>query len=201
MSAGPWGTPAGPTGADGQQILGDVKVAGDGTASALWRDQAAEATTWDFVIAVKPAGGDTWGAPHSVATGRGETAEAPVLAVACGGQAVVSWLDGTDGTPADLAITWDPAQRSWSAPPAGDVRRSVDVRAPPGSGGRRHLHRRADPDRRGPEATGDDRHARPGRGPGPRPSPWAPPPAASYTTSRSPCPPTARPRSTPPPPP
>ncbi|MDQ0935252.1 hypothetical protein [Streptomyces turgidiscabies] len=114
-SAGPWTAAATLTGAEGQQSLIDVKAAGDGTVFALWLDKAAGATTWDVQAAVKPAGGNTWGAPHTLSTGRGKNAEAD-LAVTADGHAVVTWLDGDSGALADLAATWDPAQGSWSAP-------------------------------------------------------------------------------------
>lgn len=116
-AAGPWSTAAPLTGADGRQSLIDVKVAQDGTAFALWRNRAAEATTWDFQVAVKAAGSGTWGAPHTLATGRHDTSEA-VLAVTAGGQAVVTWLAGSglDGSLAALAATWDPAAGGWSEP-------------------------------------------------------------------------------------
>ncbi|MFF2515832.1 dihydroxyacetone kinase subunit DhaK [Streptomyces sp. NPDC058086] len=65
-SAGPWGPAVSLTGADGQQSLIDVQVAGDGTAFALWRNKAAGATTWDIQAVVKPVGSDKWAAPHTL---------------------------------------------------------------------------------------------------------------------------------------
>ncbi|WP_052808630.1 hypothetical protein [Streptomyces cyaneogriseus] len=118
-AAGPWSAAAPLTGADGRQSLIDVKVAQDGTAFALWRNKAAEATTWDFQVGVKAAGSGTWSAPHTLATGRHDTSEA-VLAVTAGGQAMVTWLAGSglDGSLAALAATWDPAAGGWSEPAA-----------------------------------------------------------------------------------
>lgn len=116
-AAGPWSTATTLTGADGQQNLIDVRTAGDGTAFALWSDKAAGATTWDVDVAVKPAGGDTWGAPHALVTGLEQSSGAD-LAVTADGHAVVTWRDGdgNDGSLVDLAATWDPAQGSWSTP-------------------------------------------------------------------------------------
>lgn len=115
-SAGPWGTAVGLTSADGQQSLIDVKVAGDGTAFALWRDKAVGATTWDVQAAVKPAGSETWGSPHTLYTSRYDTALA-VLAATPNGHAVATWMNGgDDGSLAALSTTWDPATGSWSDP-------------------------------------------------------------------------------------
>ncbi|MFF7195055.1 hypothetical protein ACFZAM_15245 [Streptomyces sp. NPDC008079] len=116
-SAGPWSAAVALTGADGQQTLIDVQVAGDGAAFALWRDKAAGATGWDFRTAVRPAGTTTWSAPHTLATGRAENSAA-VLAVSADGRAVVSWLDGSgaDGSLVALAAGWNPATAAWSAP-------------------------------------------------------------------------------------
>ncbi|WP_189711315.1 hypothetical protein [Streptomyces phaeofaciens] len=116
-AAGPWGTGAALTGADGRQSLIDVRSAADGTVFALWRDQAAGASTWEIRAAVKAAGGDTWSAPHTLLTGVGASAEAR-LAVTAGGRAVVTWVtgSGTDGSLSALAATWDAAAGGWSAP-------------------------------------------------------------------------------------
>ncbi|MFH9863023.1 hypothetical protein [Streptomyces sp. NPDC017202] len=115
--AGPWSTAAALTGAGDQQSLIDVRTAGDGTAFALWRNKASDATTWDIQVAVKPAGSGMWSAPHTLATGRGKDGEA-VLAVTVGGRAVVTWLDGSglDGSLTALAADWDPATGSWTDP-------------------------------------------------------------------------------------
>jgi hypothetical protein len=116
-SAGPWNTAVALTGADDQQTLVDVQVAGDGTAFALWRDKAAGATSWDFQAAVRPAGSAMWSAPHTLATGRDKSSPA-VLAVSAAGLAVVTWLDGSgaDGSLVALAAGWNPATAAWSAP-------------------------------------------------------------------------------------
>ncbi|MEV7236597.1 hypothetical protein AB0N06_22240 [Streptomyces sp. NPDC051020] len=116
-SAGPWNTAVALTGADDQQTLVDVQVAGDGTAFALWRDKAAGATSWDFQAAVRPAGSAMWSAPHTLATGRDKSSPA-VLAVSAAGRAVVTWLDGSgaDGSLVALAAGWNPATAAWSAP-------------------------------------------------------------------------------------
>ncbi|MFF7845044.1 hypothetical protein ACFZC6_40825 [Streptomyces ossamyceticus] len=115
--AGPWSSAAALTGADGQQTLIAVRAAGDGTAFALWRNRAAGAGTWDFEVVVKAAGGSTWGAPHTLATGRSKGSLVE-LTVTPTGQAVVTWLDGggAAGDPTALAATWNPAQGGWSAP-------------------------------------------------------------------------------------
>jgi hypothetical protein len=116
-SAGPWGTAASLTPADGQQSLIDVKVAGDGTAFALWRNKAAGAASWDIQAAVKPAGSDTWGSPHTLYTSSDDAALA-VLAVTSDGHAVATWTNGSgsDGSLAALSTTFDPATGSWSDP-------------------------------------------------------------------------------------
>lgn len=115
--AGPWSGAVALTGADGQQVLIDVRTAGDGTAFALWRDRAAGADTWDYKVAVKAKGGTAWAPAHTLATGRSKGAQAE-LTVTPTGQAVVTWLagGGAAGDPTALAATWDPAQGSWSAP-------------------------------------------------------------------------------------
>ncbi|MEU0633873.1 hypothetical protein [Streptomyces sp. NPDC005989] len=116
-SAGPWSTADTLTGADGQQTLIDVQVAGNGSAFALWREKATGATGWDFRTAVRPAGSATWSASHSLATGRDKNSAA-VLAVSANGRAVVTWLDGSgaDGSLVALAASWNPATAAWSAP-------------------------------------------------------------------------------------
>ncbi|MGM9382959.1 hypothetical protein [Streptomyces antibioticus] len=116
-SAGPWSTATALTDDQGQQGLIDVRTAPDGTAFALWRDKAADASTWEIRAAVKAAGGDVWSAPHTLLTGVSASAEAR-LAVAPDGRAVVTWVagSGTDGSLTALAVTWDPKARAWSAP-------------------------------------------------------------------------------------
>ncbi|MFE9313066.1 hypothetical protein ACFYM5_36535 [Streptomyces sp. NPDC006706] len=130
-SAGPWSTAVSLTGAYGQQTLIDVQVAGDGAAFALWRDKAAGAGGWDFRTAVRPAGRATWGAPHTLATGRDKNSAA-VLAVSADGRAVVTWLDGSgaDGSLVALAAGWDPATAAWSAPATLAAWDGLDMSAP-----------------------------------------------------------------------
>ncbi|MEV5011181.1 hypothetical protein [Streptomyces sp. NPDC055692] len=130
-SAGPWSTAVALTGADGQQTLIDVQLAGDGTAFALWRDKAARATGWDFQTAVRPAGSATWSAPHTLATGRDKNSAA-VLAVSADGRAVVTWLDGSgaDGSLVALAAGWNPATAAWSAPATLAAWDGLDMSAP-----------------------------------------------------------------------
>ncbi|MFG2776892.1 hypothetical protein ACGFY7_03405 [Streptomyces prunicolor] len=113
--AGPWSAATALTGADGQQTLIDVKTADDGTTFALWRDRAADGTHWNFDVAVKTAASSTWGAAHTLATGRESTSPA-VLTVTPTGQAVVTWVEGrgVDDDLAAVAATWTPAQGSWS---------------------------------------------------------------------------------------
>lgn len=115
--AGPWSAATALTGADGQQTLIDVKTADDGTTFALWRDRAADSTNWNFDVAVKTAASSTWGAAHTLATGRESTSPA-VLTVTPGGQAVVTWVEGkyVDDDLAAVAATWTPAQGGWSDP-------------------------------------------------------------------------------------
>ncbi|MEH0517501.1 hypothetical protein QA860_40945 [Streptomyces stelliscabiei] len=114
-TAGPWSATTALTGADGRQTLIDAKTAGDGTTFALWRDRAADGTHWDFDIAVKAAGSGTWGASHTLATGRASTSPA-VLTVTPTGQGVVTWVEGRgpDGDLAAVAATWSGG--SWSEP-------------------------------------------------------------------------------------
>ncbi|NEC86526.1 hypothetical protein [Streptomyces sp. SID12501] len=116
-AVGPWSSTAALTGTDGQQSLIDVKVAADGTAFALWRNKAAGETTWEFQAAVRPAGSSTWGAAHTLATGRDKTAGA-TLVTAADGRATVAWQEGSylDGSLALLAATYDPGTASWSDP-------------------------------------------------------------------------------------
>ncbi|MFF7974329.1 hypothetical protein [Streptomyces sp. NPDC007905] len=116
-SAGPWTPATGLTGADGQQSLIDVKVAGNGTAFALWRNKAADATAWDIQAAVKPANSGTWSAPHTLFTS-GDAAAQAVLAVTADGHALAAWTtgNGNDGTLATLSAGWDPAAGMWSDP-------------------------------------------------------------------------------------
>ncbi|MCX4978796.1 hypothetical protein [Streptomyces sp. NBC_00620] len=116
-AAGPWSAATALTGADGQQTLIDVQTAGDGTTFALWRDRAADGTHWNFDVAVKSAGSNTWGASHTLATGRESTSPA-VLTATPTGQGVVTWVDGrsVDGDLAAVAATWTPAEGGWSDP-------------------------------------------------------------------------------------
>ncbi|MFC9846584.1 hypothetical protein ACFWFF_31030 [Streptomyces sp. NPDC060223] len=116
-AAGPWSAATALTGADGQQTLIDVETAGSGTTFALWRDRAADGVNWNFDVAVKAAGSSTWGASHTLATGRESTSPA-VLTVTPTGQAVVTWVDGrgVDGDLAAVAATWTPAEGGWSDP-------------------------------------------------------------------------------------
>ncbi|MFE1885608.1 hypothetical protein [Streptomyces diastatochromogenes] len=116
-SAGPWGTAVGLTESDGQQSLIDVKVAGDGTAFALWRDKQAGADSWEIQAAVRPAGSGTWSAPKALVTNQGASADA-VLAVTADGGAIVTWLTGSgaDGSVAARFSTWDAATGGWSDP-------------------------------------------------------------------------------------
>lgn len=116
-SAGPWGPAVGLSGADGQQSLIDVEVAGNGTAFALWRNKAAGATTWDIQAVVRPAGSDTWAAPHTLFTSGNATAPA-VLTVTADGHAEAAWTTGTynDGSLAAVSAGWDPATGRWSDP-------------------------------------------------------------------------------------
>ncbi|KPI02180.1 hypothetical protein OK074_5364 [Actinobacteria bacterium OK074] len=116
-SAGPWSTATALTGADGRQTLVDVKSAGDGTVFALWRDEAAGATTWDFKVAVRAAGGTTWSAARTLVTGEGASAEAE-LAVTPGGGAAVTWRTGSTAENAVSAVAaiYDPATAAWSDP-------------------------------------------------------------------------------------
>lgn len=115
--AGPWSASTALTGADGQQSLIDVKTADDGSTFALWRDRAADGTYWNFDVAVKTANSSTWGAAHTLATGRESTSPA-VLTVTPTGQAVVAWVEGrdVDDDLTTLAATWTPADGSWSDP-------------------------------------------------------------------------------------
>ncbi|MEU4037260.1 hypothetical protein [Streptomyces collinus] len=116
-TAGPWGPTADLTGADGKQSLIDVKVAGDGTAFALWHDKAAGAADWQVRAAVRPKGSDTWSAPHTLfSSGYADTRTA--LAVTADGHAVVAWLtgDGSEGSLAAVSAGWDPATAAWSDP-------------------------------------------------------------------------------------
>nr|WP_168504752.1 hypothetical protein [Streptomyces sp. S1D4-11]QIY93307.1 hypothetical protein HEP87_02885 [Streptomyces sp. S1D4-11] len=116
-SAGPWGPAVSLTGADGQQSLIDVQVAGDGTAFALWRNKAAGATAWDIQAVVRPAGSDKWAAPHTLFTSGNATAPA-VLTVTADGHAEAAWTTGTytDGSLAAVSAGWDPATGRWSDP-------------------------------------------------------------------------------------
>jgi hypothetical protein len=118
-AAGPWSAAAALTGADGQQTLIDVKTANDGTTFALWRDRAADGTHWNYDVAVKAAASSTWGAAHTLATGRESTSPA-VLTVTPTGRAVVTWVEGrdADGDLAAVAATWTPAEGGWSDPVA-----------------------------------------------------------------------------------
>ncbi|MFJ5302655.1 hypothetical protein [Streptomyces sp. NPDC088350] len=116
-AAGPWSAVTALTGADGQQTLIDVETAGDGTTFALWRDRAADGTHWNYDVAVKSAGSGTFGAVHTLATGRESTSPA-VLTVTPTGRAVVAWVEGRDAD-ADLAAVaaiWTPAEGGWSDP-------------------------------------------------------------------------------------
>ncbi|MEU6653960.1 hypothetical protein ABZ904_32130 [Streptomyces sp. NPDC046900] len=116
-SAGPFGSAVGLTGTDGRQSLIDVKVAGNGTAFALWRNKAAGATTWDIQAAVRPAGSDTWSAPHSLFASNDAPAPA-VLTVTADGHAEAAWRTGNynDGSLAAVSAGWDPATGKWSDP-------------------------------------------------------------------------------------
>lgn len=116
-SAGPFGPGVSLTGTDGQQSLIDVKVAGNGTAFALWRDKAAGSTTWDVQAAVRPSGSDTWSAPHSLFASDDATAPA-VLTVTADGRAEAAWTTGSgnDGSLAAVSAGWDPATGRWSEP-------------------------------------------------------------------------------------
>ncbi|MES4886491.1 hypothetical protein [Streptomyces sp. NPDC096012] len=116
-SAGPFGPAVALTGTGGQQSLIDVKVAGDGTAFALWRDKAAGATTWDIQAAVRPAGSGTWSAPHLLFASDNATAPA-VLTVTADGHAQAAWTTGSynDGSLAAVSAGWDPATGRWSEP-------------------------------------------------------------------------------------
>ncbi|WP_329375380.1 hypothetical protein [Streptomyces sp. NBC_01483] len=116
-SAGPFGPAVSLTSTDGQQSLIDVKVAGNGTAFAMWRNKAAGATTWDIQAAVKPSGSDTWSAPHTLFTSGNATAPA-VLTVTADGHAQAAWTTGNynDGSLATVSAGWDPATGRWSDP-------------------------------------------------------------------------------------
>ncbi|MFK0151426.1 hypothetical protein ACIQVK_04985 [Streptomyces sp. NPDC090493] len=116
-SAGPFGAAVGLTGTDGRQSLIDVKVAGNGTAFALWRNQAAGASTWDVQAAVRPAGSDTWSAPHTLFTSTDASAAAE-LTVTADGHAETAWRTGTytDGSLALVSAGWNPATGLWSDP-------------------------------------------------------------------------------------
>ncbi|WP_328681031.1 hypothetical protein [Streptomyces sp. NBC_00343] len=130
-SAGPWGSAAGLTGADGEQSLIDVQVAGDGTAFALWRNKAAGAATWDIQAVVRPAGSDTWAAPHTLFTTANATAPA-VLTVTADGHAEVAWMTGTytDGSLAAVSAGWDPATGTWSDPSTLTAYAGLDLSMP-----------------------------------------------------------------------
>ncbi|MFJ2829962.1 hypothetical protein ACIPC1_20805 [Streptomyces sp. NPDC087263] len=116
-AAGPWSAATALTGADGRQTLIDVETDVDGTTFALWRDLTADGVNWNFDVAVKAAGSNTWGTSHTLATGRESTSPA-VLTVTPTGQAVVTWVDGrgVDGDLAAVAATWTPAEGGWSDP-------------------------------------------------------------------------------------
>ncbi|MGW3628918.1 hypothetical protein ACWD7F_01920 [Streptomyces sp. NPDC005122] len=116
-AAGPWAPAAGLTGAGGQQSLIDIQVAGDGTAFALWRNKPAGATTWDIQAVVRPAGSDTWAAPHTLFTSANATAPV-VLTVTADGHAEAAWTTGsyTDGSLAAVSAGWDPTTGRWSDP-------------------------------------------------------------------------------------
>ncbi|MGW2701800.1 hypothetical protein [Streptomyces sp. NPDC001340] len=130
-SAGPWNTAAGVTGSDGQQSLIDVKVSGDGTAFALWRDKQAGASSWEVRAAVRPAGSDTWGAPRTLLTDQGASARA-VLAVTADGGAVVTWLTGSgaDGSLAARFTAWDAVAGGWSDPGTLATHDGLDMSTP-----------------------------------------------------------------------
>ncbi|XER99981.1 hypothetical protein HEP87_57595 [Streptomyces sp. S1D4-11] len=161
-SAGPWGPAVSLTGADGQQSLIDVQVAGDGTAFALWRNKAVSATAWDIQAVVRPAGSDKWAAPHTLFTSGNATAPA-VLTVTADGHAEAAWTTGTytDGSLAAVSAKLGPGDGPVvGSDHAHGLRRTGPVDAPAGRGSRRHCHRRMGPGRRRHELRGDDRHAR-----------------------------------------
>lgn len=116
-SAGPFGSAVGLSGTGSRQSLIDVKVAGDGTAFALWRNRAPEDTTWDIQATVRRAGSNTWSAPRSLFTSYNETAPAE-LTVTADGHADVAWTTGsyTDSSLATVSAGWDPATGRWSEP-------------------------------------------------------------------------------------
>ncbi|MFD6025084.1 hypothetical protein [Streptomyces griseoluteus] len=116
-SAGPFGSAVALSGTGSRQSLIDVKVAGNGTAFALWRNKAAGATIWDIQAAVRPASSNTWSAPHSLFTSDNETAPA-TLTVTADGHAHAAWTTGsyTDGSLAVVSAGWDPAAGQWSDP-------------------------------------------------------------------------------------
>ncbi|MFF3562333.1 hypothetical protein ACFYXS_20060 [Streptomyces sp. NPDC002574] len=128
-TAGPWSTPVALTGAGGRQSLIDVKVAGDGTAFALWRDQAADAATWELRVAVKPAESGTWTPAHTLLTDTGKNAEA-LLAVTADGHGVVTWRTGDGTDVVAVAATWDPAAGQWSDPATLATWHGLDMSTP-----------------------------------------------------------------------
>ncbi|MER6331096.1 hypothetical protein ABT298_17575 [Streptomyces sp. NPDC001034] len=102
------GTAVNLTGANGQQSLIDVKLAGDGTAFALWREKAAGSAGWDIRAAVKAAGSNSWNTPQTLVTARDKSAGAGLTLTSDGGT-VMTWLKGssTDGLLAALTSSWD----------------------------------------------------------------------------------------------
>ncbi|MER5598311.1 hypothetical protein [Streptomyces sp. NPDC002265] len=116
-SAGPFGPAVAVTGTGGQQSLIDVRTAGNGTVFALWRNKAAGATAWDIQAVVRPAGSNTWSAPHLLFTS--DNATAPVeLTVTADGHAEAAWTTGSyaDSSLAAVSAGWDPATGRWSDP-------------------------------------------------------------------------------------
>ncbi|MFF3243361.1 FG-GAP-like repeat-containing protein [Streptomyces sp. NPDC002870] len=91
-AADPWSASVPLTDGTAIQSVLDVKTAKNGAVVALWNRKPADHSKRELVVAVRPAGSSTWGAPHVLATTPNERGNAQ-LVTAPDGAVTAAWVE------------------------------------------------------------------------------------------------------------